>query len=82
MPLPSPNLDDRTWQQLVDEARHRIDQLCPTWTDRTPSDPGMVLLELFAYLTEVMIYRLNRVPQKVYIELLNLLGMQRQPPAH
>jgi hypothetical protein len=81
MPLPSPNLDDRTWQQLVDEARHRIDQLCPTWTDRTPSDPGMVLLELFAYLTEVMIYRLNRVPQKVYIELLNLLGMQRQPPA-
>ncbi len=81
MPLPSPNLDDRTWQQLVDEERQRIPQLCPAWTDTSPSDPGIVLLDLFAYLTEALIYRLNRVPEKVYIELLNLLGVHRQPPA-
>ncbi|HEY3289168.1 MAG TPA: baseplate J/gp47 family protein, partial [Anaerolineae bacterium] len=46
------------------------------WTDLTPSDPGIILLELFAHLTEVMIYRLNRVPQKVYIEFLRLLGIR------
>ena len=81
MPIPSPNLDDRDFNSLVAEARARIDQLCPEWTDRSDSDPGMVLLDLFAYLTETMIYRLNRLPEKVYIELLNLLGVRLHPPA-
>jgi hypothetical protein len=81
MPLPSPNLDDRDFSQLLGEARRQITQSCPEWTDLSPSDPGMVLLELFAYLTETMIYRLNRVPEKMYIEFLRLIGIQLQPPA-
>src|SRR5437870_5815987 len=80
MPLRSPNLDDRTFQQLVDEAKTRIQLNCPSWSDLSPGDPGMVLLEVFAYLTEVMIYRLNRIPEKAYIEFLNLLGLKLQPP--
>ena len=47
----------------------------------SPNDPGMVLVELFAHLTETMIYRLNRVPQKAYTEFLNLIGVERTPPA-
>ncbi|HEU5380819.1 MAG TPA: baseplate J/gp47 family protein [Ktedonobacteraceae bacterium] len=81
MPLPSPNLDDRDFNQLVEEARRHIAQACPDWTDLSPNDPGMVLLEMFAYLTEAMIYRLNRVPEKMYIEFLRLIGIQLQPPA-
>jgi hypothetical protein len=81
MPLPSPNLDDRTFNQLMEEARRHIAQLSPQWTDLSPGDPGIVLLELFAYLTETMIYRLNQVPDKMYIEFLRLLGVQLQPPA-
>ncbi|MBO0777699.1 MAG: baseplate J/gp47 family protein, partial [Ktedonobacteraceae bacterium] len=81
MPLPSPNLDDRDFRQLVEEARRRIIQSCPSWTDLSPSDPGMVLLELFAHLTETMIYRLNRVPDKMYIEFLRLIGIRLHPPA-
>jgi hypothetical protein len=81
MPLPSPNLDDRDFRQLVEEARRRIAQSCPAWTDLSPGDPGMVLLELFAYLTETMIYRLNRVPDKMYITFLQLIGIRLQPPA-
>ncbi|MBN9389031.1 MAG: putative baseplate assembly protein [Chloroflexi bacterium] len=81
MPIVSPNLDDRDFQQLLDEARRQIVQACPDWNDLSPSDPGMILLELFAHLTETMIYRLNRLPQKVYIELLRLIGVQLQPPA-
>jgi hypothetical protein len=80
MPLRSPNLDDRTFQQLVDEAKTRIQQHCPAWSDLSPGDPGIVLLEAFAYLTEVMIYRLNRIPEKAYVEFLNLLGLKLQPP--
>ncbi len=81
MSLPSPNLDDRNFHDLVLEAQARIAQSCPSWTDRTPHDPGMVLLELFAHLTDVMIYRLNRVPEKAYVEFLRLIGVKLQPPA-
>ena len=81
MPLPAPNLDDRDFSQLVEEARRHIAQSCPDWTDLSASDPGIVLLELFAYLTEAMIYRLNRVPARMYIEFLRLIGIQLQPPA-
>jgi hypothetical protein len=81
MSLPSPHLDDRTFHQLLDEARARITQACPEWTDLSPHDPGMVLLEAFAHLTETMLYRLNRLPEKVYVEFLRLLGVRLQPPA-
>lgn len=80
MSLPSINLDDRDFVQLVQEAHERIKQKCPGWTDRSPSDPGMMLIDVFAYLTEVMIYRLNRLPEKAYIEFLRLMGVQLQPP--
>lgn len=81
MPLESPNLDDRSWQQLVESATARIRQDAPDWTDLSPSDPGIVLLELFAFLTEALIYRLNRVPDKLFIEFLRLIGVRLQPPA-
>jgi len=80
MPLPTPNLDDRDFEALVAEARRRVQQTCPAWTDLSPGDPGMTLLELFAHLTEIMIYRLNRLPEKAYIEFLNLMGVHLHPP--
>jgi hypothetical protein len=81
MSLSSPNLDDRTFEQLVQEALRRVQQISPDWTDLSPSDPGIVLLELFAYLTETMLYRLNRLPDKAYTEFLRLMGVQIRPPA-
>lgn len=80
MTLPVPNLDDRTFADLVDEARRRIAATCPAWTDLSPHDPGITLVEVFAYLTETMLYRLNRLPEKAYVAFLNLLGVQRQGP--
>jgi len=81
MPLPLPKLDDRTFSQLVEEAKARLRATTPEWTDISPSDPGIVLLELYAFLTETMIARLNRLPDKAYIAFLNLLGVTLQPPA-
>lgn len=80
MPLPVPNLDDRQFDDLIAEARRRIQQSCPGWTDLSANDPGEVLLEVFAHLTELMIYRLNRIPEKSFIEFLRLIGVQLQPP--
>ncbi|MGK6320284.1 baseplate J/gp47 family protein [Sphingomonas sp. DT-204] len=81
MPLPSPRLDDRTFKQLVDQALAQASATCPEWTDHNPADPGRTLLELFAYLTEAMLYRLNRVPAKLYVALLNLAGVELRPPS-
>ena len=78
--LKSPNLDDRDFQQLVEEGKRIISSRCPQWTDLSPGDPGMVILEVFAHLTETMIYRLNRLPEKAYIEFLRLIGVKLSPP--
>jgi Baseplate J-like protein len=80
MPIPTPNLDDRSFADLVDESQRIIRQRCPDWTDLTPSDPGIVLVELFAHLTDVMLYRLNRLPEKAYVEFLRLIGVRLLPP--
>ncbi len=84
MSLPTKNLDDRTFQELVDEARRRIAASCPTWTDHNVSDPGITLVELFAWMTEMILYRLNQVPEKNYVKFMDLLGLRlREPePAH
>ncbi|NTU80292.1 MAG: putative baseplate assembly protein [Chloroflexales bacterium] len=79
--LDPPNLDDRTWREIVEQARALIPRYTPEWTDHNPSDLGMTLIELFAWLAEGMIYRLNRVPEKNYIAFLNLLGITRDPAA-
>ncbi|MBC8249952.1 MAG: putative baseplate assembly protein [Anaerolineales bacterium] len=78
--MPAPNLDDlRGQRDLVDEARRRIIHYWPEWTEYNLSDPGITLIELFAWMTEMITYRLNQVPEKHYVKFLDLLGMQRQP---
>jgi predicted phage baseplate assembly protein len=78
--LPEIELDDRGFQELVSEARTRIAQRCPEWTEHNVSDPGITLIELFAWMTEMTTYRLNRVPDKIYVRLLELLGVPLRPP--
>jgi predicted phage baseplate assembly protein len=78
--LPEIELDDRGFQELVSEARTRVAQRCPEWTEHNVSDPGITLIELFAWMTEMTTYRLNRVPDKVYVQLLELLGVPLRPP--
>lgn len=78
--IPSPNLDDRSFNDIVEEAVRLIPQYCPEWTNFNYTDPGITLIELFAWMTELIIYRLNKVPEKNYLAFLDLMGIQRQPP--
>jgi len=78
--LPSPNLDDRGFQDLVDEAKRLVQLRNPNWTDHNVADPGVTLIETFAYMTDQLIYRLNRVPDLNYIKFLELLGERMIPP--
>ena len=78
--LPAPKLDDRRFQDLVDEAKRRVQQRCPEWTDHNVSDPGVTLIETFAWMTDQLLYRLNRVPDLNYVKFLELIGVTLLPP--
>ena len=80
MSLPIPNLDDRRFQDLVDDAKRMVQQRCVEWTDHNVSDPGVTLIETFAFMTDELLYRLNRVPDRLYITFLDLLGVTLHPP--
>lgn len=80
MSLPKPDLDNRTFDQLVDEARKLIPRYSPEWTDHNQSDPGITLVELFAWLSEITLYRINLVTDKHRLKYLKLLGVRPQPP--
>ncbi len=73
MPIELPNLDDRTFADLLDEGRNMIPALAPSWTDHNPSDPGITILEAFAAVTEQLIYRTNRITnahKNVFLRLI------------
>ncbi|WP_030187802.1 putative baseplate assembly protein [Streptomyces violaceorubidus] len=81
MPLPSPNLDDRRFQQFVDDAKRYIQQRAPEWTDHNVSDPGVTLVETVAHMADQIVYRLNRVPDKNHLAFLDLVGITLFPPS-
>ncbi len=79
MPIRPPNLDDRRYEDILREARALIPQYTPEWTNLSDSDPGMTLVQLFGWMTEMIIFRLNQVPDKTYIHFLNFIGEERKP---
>jgi predicted phage baseplate assembly protein len=78
--IPPPKLDDRTFHDIVEEAISMIPRYAPEWTNHNPADPGITLIELAAWMTDLLIYRLNQVPDKNYIAFLNLLGIKLRAP--
>jgi len=72
-------LDDMRFQELVSEARTRITRHSPEWTEHNVSDPGITLIELFAWFTDVLLYRINRIPDRLHLALLELVGVTPAP---
>ena len=81
MPITIPTLDDRRFQDLRDEAVAQIAVHNPEWTNYGKSDPGITLLELFAFFFENLAYRANQIPARNRLKFLTLLGMPLQPAA-
>ncbi|MDN5768036.1 MAG: putative baseplate assembly protein [Humibacillus sp.] len=80
MSLPLPHFDDRHFQDLVDDAKRMVQKRSPEWTDHNVSDPGVTLIETFAFMVDQLIYRLNRVPDKLYLAFLDLVGVRPHAP--
>ena len=78
--IPPPKLDDRSFNDIVEEAISMIPRYAPEWTNHNPSDPGITLIELAAWMTDLLIYRLNQVPEQNYVAFLNLLGVKLRAP--
>lgn len=80
MPLPEPALDNRRFDQLVSEARAQIPRKAPLWTDHNASDPGITLVELFAWLSEQNIYRFDRLSDEAIRAFVRLVGIEPAAP--
>ena len=79
MPIIPPALDDRSYDDLVTELLARIPAHTPEWTNPRPGDPGRTLIELFAWLTDTMLYRANLIPERQRLAFLRLLGAPMRP---
>ena len=79
MPITAPNLDNRRFQDLRDDALARIPVHTPEWTNFNRSDPGVTLVEVFAFLTENLLYRANQIPERNRLKFLQLVGVGLQP---
>jgi hypothetical protein len=75
MPITVPAIDSRKYQDLRDEALRRIPVHNPEWTNFNRSDPGVTLVEVFAFLTESLLYRANQIPERNRRRFLKLLGV-------
>jgi hypothetical protein len=80
MPIPLANLDDRRWADLAEEGRAQITRYAPGWTDHNLHDPGITLIDLYAWLAESMAYRLNRVSARQKRKFVELLGFPPRGP--
>jgi predicted phage baseplate assembly protein len=79
VPLIPPALDDRSYDDLVQEMLASIPAHTPEWTSTQPGDPGRTLIELFAWLADTILYRANLIPERQRIAFLRLLGQPMQP---
>lgn len=81
MPLSDaiPQIDDRRFESLLAEVRTRIPRYTPEWTDLNDNEPGITMLQVFAWLAEMLTYRMNKVPELSYIKFLQLVGIELRP---
>jgi hypothetical protein len=75
MPLSIPNLDDIGFNELVADAKAMIPVYDPEWTNYNPSDPGITLVELLAWFSEMVLYRIDQVTEENHLRFLKLLGV-------
>lgn len=74
MPITLPDLDTKTYQDIVDEMLASIPNYTDKWTNYNVSDPGITILEMLCWITESTLYRINKIPDASYVSFLRLLA--------
>ncbi|HEY3284053.1 MAG TPA: putative baseplate assembly protein [Armatimonadota bacterium] len=81
MPLKSylPQIDDRRFDDIMAEVRTRIARYTPEWTDVNDNDPGIAMVQVFAWLSDMLLFRMGQVPELNYLKFLELVGIELRP---
>ena len=74
MPIQLPDLDNKTFDDLMKEMIASIPKYSKKWTNFNPSDPGITLVEMLAWIAESLLYRANRIPVETYLNFLKLVA--------
>ena len=77
MPIKPPNLDDLRYNRIFSDALKIIPQYTKDWTNFSAADPGVTLIQMFSWMTEMILYRVNKVPDESYVHFLNFIGEER-----
>ena len=80
--MAAPQLDKRTINDIEAAAKAlaALPAYTPDWTGLgRPDDPGWQVVGLFARMMELLIERMNRVPEKNFLEFLDLVGVEPSP---
>ena len=80
MPLPAPTSTTARSSRWSTTPSGSCSSVAPEWTDHNVHDPGVTLIETFAYMVDQVLWRLNRVPERTYVKFLDLLGVRLRPP--
>ena len=76
-----PSIDDRRYRDLVEEMKVRVPRYAPEWTDLNDNEPGMAILQTYAWLADMLLYRIGLVPEQNYLRFLELFGVELLPAA-
>ncbi|MFB6155714.1 MAG: putative baseplate assembly protein [Haloferacaceae archaeon] len=80
MGIDVPTLDDRSYEELVEDLRKRIPIESDEWTDHNAHDPGITIAEMLAWLAESYRYELDQIEERHRRKYLQLLGTSPGPP--
>ncbi len=80
MGLTIPKLADKTFEEIVEEARSLISRYAPAWTDHNLHDPGITFMELFGWIAEMQLYYLDRVTEEHERKFLEMVGLSQRGP--
>src|SRR3954463_5288901 len=71
-----PNLDTVDFEALTEQARSLIPRFAPSWTDHNLHDPGITLLDLFAWIVDQQVYRIDFVGDAHIAAFAALMGVR------
>lgn len=74
MPIQLPDLAGKTYKDIVDEMIVSIPKYSDKWTNFNPADPGITIIELLSWISDMTLYRINRIPDESYVNFLRMVA--------
>ncbi|MGB3368446.1 MAG: hypothetical protein WBA54_13205, partial [Acidaminobacteraceae bacterium] len=68
-------LDNKSFSRIMEDSRKEIHRYGESWTDENYHDPGITILEMLSWLTEMQRFYIDNVSEQSEIELLKILGV-------